>query len=210
MSLSVLHSPFDDCRSPFSPFSAHRFFEIDAYTKWHLVNDDGASITCTCSMMHSLKHLSPLQLCLVIQRRLEGTTSNVDYIKSSCFFSGASRYTESSKSFLYSLYNTKGYQPIQLNLTRPNHQKYAIYSTKGYGPRFGNGYNDLRISNLAINNANSYTIVSSYEPPPGCNIGSHCSYFAGQNSFTPNDVEVFYYNNETRKLKYAVPPPPPR
>jgi len=100
----------------------------------------------------------------------------------------------SSKSFLFSLYNTNGFHPVQLNLTGTNNQ-YAFYSNRNYGPTFGSTH-DLYIANLATSGKTSYTKQSAvYEAAPGCTVGVGCTFFAGSHYFQPDDVEVFYYNN---------------
>ncbi|KAK3735157.1 hypothetical protein QZH41_020253 [Actinostola sp. cb2023] len=100
------------------------------------------------------------------------------------------QFSQSSRSFLYSLYNIKGYQPLKLNLTgKDNHQ--AIRGGFKYGPIFGGGY-DLYIPNHAASNKYSCTNPFSYQPPPGCFLSQPCSFVTGSFKFTPNDVEVFY------------------
>jgi hypothetical protein len=66
-----------------------------------------------------------------------------------------------------------------------------IYNGGGYGPTFGGGH-DLHISNLASSTMNSYTNVSTYDPPPGCATSGYCTVYAGVDKFTVSDVEVFY------------------
>ncbi|KXJ04887.1 hypothetical protein AC249_AIPGENE18224, partial [Exaiptasia diaphana] len=101
----------------------------------------------------------------------------------------------SNQSFLYSLYNIKGFQPVKLNLTG-KYNKHAIGGYAGYGPIFGCEYvyyhDNLHISNHASSNDYSYSYLGrAYQPPPGCTIP--CPYFlVGKFKFTPSDVEVFY------------------
>ncbi|XP_031559065.1 uncharacterized protein LOC116295410 [Actinia tenebrosa] len=99
-------------------------------------------------------------------------------------------YFSSTKSFLFSLFNVKGFNPIKLPLTG-NNNKYAVYWGKGYGPTFGNGH-DLYISNHASSNTGSYTTLITYKLPPGCSYNKKCIFFTGSSSFTPSDIEVFY------------------
>jgi len=93
-------------------------------------------------------------------------------------------YSTSTRSFLFSLYNINGYQPIKLTLNGKYNQD-AIKGASNYGPTFGGGH-DLHISDNASSNSQSYTNTNfSYYAPPG-------KFFAGSKNFTPNDVEVFY------------------
>ncbi|KXJ11969.1 hypothetical protein AC249_AIPGENE14187 [Exaiptasia diaphana] len=95
----------------------------------------------------------------------------------------SSGYTFSTKAFLFSLNNTRGYSPVKLPAVQ-RHQ-YAIYKDSGYGPTFG--AHDMYISNQASSNAGSFHSVYTYKAPPG---GS--SFYTGNTHFTPSDVEVFY------------------
>ena len=101
-------------------------------------------------------------------------------------------YTSSSKSFLYSLYNTNGFSPVKLQI-KSGSQRYAINGCSSYGPLFGGGH-DIYISNNAASNRNSYTSCGyTYRLPPGySSSGSSCRFYAGSYKFTPTDVEVFY------------------
>ncbi|XP_031570204.1 nidogen-2-like [Actinia tenebrosa] len=103
------------------------------------------------------------------------------------------QYFSSSRSFLYSLYNTNGYSPVKLTLNGRDGNQHAIYGGSSYGPTFGRGH-DLVISNYASNTTSSHTYMGfSYYAPPGCrNGGYECSTLAGTYGFTPNDIEVFY------------------
>ena len=60
------------------------------------------------------------------------------------------------------------------------------------GPMFGSG--DIVISNNAASNQDSYTHCgNSYPLPPGYSLsGRNCTFYAGNSSFTPTDIEVFY------------------
>ncbi|XP_031570080.1 uncharacterized protein LOC116304478 [Actinia tenebrosa] len=103
-------------------------------------------------------------------------------------------YYRSSRSFLYSLYNTNGYSPIKLTFNRHLYYQYAIYGINSYGPTFGGGH-DLHISNYASSNTNSYTNLGhTYRTPQICSYGSGTcrSFMAGTYNFCPNDIEVFY------------------
>ncbi|KXJ21383.1 hypothetical protein AC249_AIPGENE19598 [Exaiptasia diaphana] len=97
-------------------------------------------------------------------------------------------YAYSSKAFLFSLYNTRGFKPIKLPLVR--HQQTAIYRVRSFGPVFG--LLDMYISNHASSNAYSHFRVYSYKVPPGCRYSSYCSFYTGNTHFKPSDIEVFY------------------
>ncbi|KXJ12847.1 hypothetical protein AC249_AIPGENE8822 [Exaiptasia diaphana] len=105
-------------------------------------------------------------------------------------------YKESSKSFMFSLYNNNGYQPIQLKLTGLNNV-HALRQVPSWGPTFGSGY-DIHISNLASTNVLSYTKPNTYESPPGCSTGLSCTFLAGSYTFKPSDIEVFYHDGDIR------------
>ncbi|XP_068717253.1 uncharacterized protein [Montipora capricornis] len=108
--------------------------------------------------------------------------------------SGSCSHALSSKPFIYSLYNINGYAPVKLQI-KSGHQSSAIYRCYNYGLTFGKGA-DIRISDNATRNRNSYTHCDwSYPPPPGYSSSrSSCRFYAGGGSwkFTPTDVEVFY------------------
>ena len=72
---------------------------------------------------------------------------------------------------------------------QPTH---AIYRGSSYGPTFGAGH-DIYISNNANSNTNSDTDFdqsNSYSVPSG--VQSKYTILAGSNTFTPDEVEVFY------------------
>ena len=108
------------------------------------------------------------------------------------FSTGSYRFVSSNQSFLFSLYNINGYAPVKLNI-RSSRYSYAIASGSSYGPFFGGGA-DLIIHNNAGSNQNSFTRCgNTYPLPPGYSAyGSSCRFYAGSNTFTPTDVEVFY------------------
>ena len=110
-----------------------------------------------------------------------------------CFlFLGFASYAHSSKSFIYSLYNTNGYAPVKLQI-KSGRNRYAIYRRSSYGPIFGDGY-DIKIVNNAASNKNSYTRCGdTYHLPPGYSSPDYsCTFYAGSWKFTPTDIEVFY------------------
>ena len=107
------------------------------------------------------------------------------------FISGSScDYTYASKAFVFSLYNTDGFNPVKL--TQYQNQHYAMHHCSNYGPTFGCcGYN-IYISDNAFTNQNSYSQCgSTYSVPSGYSAGT-CGFFTGGTHFTPTDIEVFY------------------
>jgi len=101
----------------------------------------------------------------------------------------AQGYGASSKTFIYSLYSINGYHPIKLSNLKGLE---ATVGITAYGPAFGLNGDDLLVSNNADSNQDSHSIPNSYQIPPGCARYTHCSFFTGTNTFTPNHVEVFY------------------
>ena len=76
--------------------------------------------------------------------------------------------------------------------------KYSIYSGSSDGPIFGGG-NDIRISNHATSNRNSYgNLSNTYSPPSGYSYGRAFAqtFLAGTYNFTPDEVETFYETNK--------------
>lgn len=102
------------------------------------------------------------------------------------FFSACDELSYSTKSFLYSLSNIHGYQPVRLNIKQDT---YVTFCNPQNGPSF---YSDLMIVNNACNNTDSSAQPNSYHTPPGCASGALCSFFAGSTHFTPDHIEVFY------------------
>ncbi|XP_020900714.2 uncharacterized protein LOC110239339 [Exaiptasia diaphana] len=97
-------------------------------------------------------------------------------------------YSSSTVSFLYSLYNIKGYQPAKMKIKVTSS---AIYGDPGFGPTFGRG-NDLHIDTWSSTTSRSYATANSYEPPPGC-PGANCIFYVdGATYFQVEDIEVFY------------------
>ena len=70
-----------------------------------------------------------------------------------------------------------------------------MYCSSGYGPTFGGGH-DIRISNYASSNSNSYSNLGyNYSPPSGYSYSSTFAqtFLAGTYyNFTPDEVETFY------------------
>ena len=107
---------------------------------------------------------------------------------------GSCGYKRSSKSFLFTMYNTHGYRPQKLQLKSSSQYRYAIYTCSSYGPTFGYGH-DLYIRNNANTNTGSYTNSgSSYQAHHGCS--GTCSVLAGSHeSWKVSDIEVFYMSS---------------
>ena len=100
----------------------------------------------------------------------------------------------SRKVFIYSLTNNNGsehavYNPVKLH-SRSEFGGAVSCALKG--PMFGS--DDIVISNNAASNQDSYTHCgNSYPLPPGYSLsGRNCTFYAGNSSFTPTDIEVFY------------------
>ena len=99
-------------------------------------------------------------------------------------------------AFLFSLVNKPGWVPVKLSQTGKysNRRSYSIFSCSSYGPIFGYGH-DIRISNNASSNTNSYANLGhTYSPPSGHSYGSSLtqSFLAGIYHFQSDEVEVFY------------------
>jgi len=120
-----------------------------------------------------------------------------DNIKSSVLcdlhlFSGSCSCSSASKAFIFSFYNTNGYDPVKL--TQYQYLNKAMYSCYRYGPTFGEnlGQHDIYAPNDAVNGQTAFTYCgSTYSPPTGNSVG-YCAFFAGGSHFTPTDIEVFY------------------
>ena len=107
-------------------------------------------------------------------------------------FSGSCSYSYAAKAFIFSLYNTNGYDPVKL--TQYQYINKAMYSCSNYGPTFGGnlGQHDIYTPNDAVNQLTAFTYCgSTYSLPQGYSVG-HCAFFAGGSHFTPTDIEVFY------------------
>ena len=107
-------------------------------------------------------------------------------------------YKYDSKPFLFSLVNHPGWQPVKLSPPGgngdPDSHQTAIWACSSDGPTFGVGH-DLRISNYASSNTESYSLLgSSYSPPSGYGSGSDFAktFLAGNYHFQPDEVETFY------------------
>lgn len=107
--------------------------------------------------------------------------------------SGVSQYVTSTRSFLFSLFNVRGFAPVKMTVFQ--HSKNAVYERSDYGPTFGGGH-DLHIRDQANQHTGSYTNLGhTYNPPSGTIYGKNTAqtFLAGNyNSFLVSDIEVFY------------------
>ncbi|XP_073230058.1 MTOR-associated protein MEAK7-like [Porites lutea] len=106
------------------------------------------------------------------------------------------RYQNDSKAFLFSLVNKPGWAPVKLPQTgkRSLSRVRSLYFYSLYGPTFGGGY-DIRLSNYASSNTNSYSNLGyTYSPPRGYSYGSTFAqtFMAGTYHFQPDEIETFY------------------
>ena len=111
----------------------------------------------------------------------------------------SSKYQYDSKAFLFSLVNKPGWAPVKLPQTGiyGSSRIYSVRFRSSYGPTFGGGY-DVRISNSASSNSNSYSNLGhTYSPPSGYSYRSTFArtFLAGTYHFTPDEVETFYESN---------------
>ena len=107
-------------------------------------------------------------------------------------FSGSGDWVSSVNAFLFSLKNKDNLKPFKAAVYR--YSEYALRHNSDYGPTFGGGH-DLKISNNANSNTDSYTRFGcTYQPPPGYtyNAANTKALLADTFYFTPSEVEVFY------------------
>ena len=95
--------------------------------------------------------------------------------------------------------NKPGWAPVKLPQTGKysSNRAHSIYCGSSYGPTFGGGH-DIRISNYASSNSNSYSNLGyTYSPPSGYSYGSTFAqtFLAGSYKFKPDEVETFYETN---------------
>ena len=94
--------------------------------------------------------------------------------------------------------NKPGWAPVKLLQTgKYSSYRWSIDCSSSYGPVFGGG-NDIRISNYASSNSNSYSnLGATYSPPSGYSYTSTFAktFLAGSFKFTPDEVETFYETN---------------
>ena len=69
---------------------------------------------------------------------------------------------------------------------------HAIVSCSNYGPTFGRNF-DIYIANNAAYSSSSYSRHYTYSPPSGYGYGYSSSFLAGSSSFTPDEIETFFY-----------------
>lgn len=101
-----------------------------------------------------------------------------------CLSSGSSNsYQYSTNTFIYSLKNYYGYGYFKNDVST---YQYATYNYYGYGPTFGGGH-DIYIAENARYNSYSYFNCHSYSGPYCDN-----SIWTGGQSFSPEEVEVYY------------------
>ena len=108
------------------------------------------------------------------------------------YLPGKCQFGNSSKAFIYSLTNNNGsgpavYNPVKLPVKSGKYHEAVLRCDNG-GPIFGS--NDIYIAS----NKQSFTDCDwSYPLPPGySSSGPNCTFYAGNVSFTPTDIEVFY------------------
>ena len=109
------------------------------------------------------------------------------------------KYQYDSKAFLFSLVNKPGWAPVKLPQTGRYSSKraHSVCMVSSYGPTFGGGY-DIRITNSALSNSNSYSNLGyTYSPPSGHSYSSTFAktFLAGTYKFTPDEIETFYESN---------------
>ena len=98
-----------------------------------------------------------------------------------------------AEAFLFSLVNKPGLAPVKMNQNGSYNYSpwYAIYSCSSYGPTFGGGH-DIHIANYAAYSSSSYSYLWTYRPPSGYGYGAS-SFLAGSYTFTPDEIETFFY-----------------
>ena len=137
----------------------------------------------------------PLANCYKYSPSSQFTEIVCDSFLPFCLLDSNCGYLYSSKAFLFSLVNKPGWAPVKLSQTgKYSSYRRSIFSCPSYGPIFGGG-NDIRITNYASSNTNSYSNLGyTYSPPSGHSYGSSFtkSFLAGSRTFIPDEVEVFY------------------
>ena len=94
-------------------------------------------------------------------------------------------YSSSPNSFLFSLTNIFGTEPIKFPL-KDNNSAYSIYNDSSYGPTFGNGY-DLNIQNNFLNNNIRFYFPYAYQDT----LGKGNSIFTG--NINDNNLDNYKY-----------------
>jgi len=111
-------------------------------------------------------------------------------------WTSSSGYAYDGKSWLFSLTNPSGAEPIRMLNDGPNHSNaYSIYDHASYGPTFGGGH-DLYIVSNANTNGSSYTNLGHSFSLKGYQYGQPNikNYFAGAYNFLVTEIEVFKLN----------------
>ena len=107
-----------------------------------------------------------------------------------CFFFSSDSitgYGATPNAFIFSLDNKEGRGPFKSAVWRPS---VAIYKLSDFGPTFGQGH-DIKIANNANSNSQSHSDSgNSYTVPSG--VSNRRSILAGTESFSPDEIEVFY------------------
>ena len=103
--------------------------------------------------------------------------------------------TSAPGSFMFSLLNNDGLAPFKSPLKDDNDTR-AIARDNRFGPTFGGG-RDLYIHDNAGLNTDSFTHFGyTYDLPPGYirSKTNTLSLLAGNQSFSPSELEVLYIN----------------
>ena len=110
------------------------------------------------------------------------------------FFSGNKNvncsYSIDRGAFIFSLYNTQGYNPIKLPL-KDTGAKYAVYTCYDHMVMFGQG------PDLVVRAEKGNTKPQSYNSPSKCSEREACHFFAGKSPFNTSDVEIFYLESSS-------------
>ena len=95
--------------------------------------------------------------------------------------------------------NKPGWGPVTFGPTEKYHStEYNVYSCSSHGPTFGYRYADIYIASEASSNTYSYSHLGyTYKAPSGYSYGSTFanSFLAGNHTFQPDEIEVFYETN---------------
>ena len=152
---------------------------------------------CQAGLALTILNWSPDHwIFLVVEFLWTPLVRSVRIVKCHHYLPGGCQSEYSSKAFIYSLTNNNGsghavYNPVKLQVKSDTYHQ-AVLRCDSWGPMFG--LFDIGISNNSASNTNSYTYCGySYPLPPGYSLsGSNCTFYAGNVSFTPKDIEVFY------------------
>ena len=127
---------------------------------------------------------------------LKGSTVELYFELFTSYSVSSCSWKYDASAFLFSLVNKPGWAPVKLTQQgkSSNGRSHSIYGCSNRGPAFGGGH-DIRISNYASSNTNSYSNLGyTYSPPSGHSYTSSFtqSFLAGSYYFQPDEVEVFY------------------